>query len=105
MSWHVFTWGDEVEIIKPEKLASMLRKQLKICCAHTTKATGVSRSWVLAASYAFTSRIIQLGMGKGRMDEWWYRETSDDESCCCTSVVPRLRASLLYALARQRERR
>jgi predicted DNA-binding transcriptional regulator YafY len=44
MSWHLFTWGDEVEIIKPTKLASMLRKQLEICWAHTTKATGASRS-------------------------------------------------------------
>jgi predicted DNA-binding transcriptional regulator YafY len=44
MSWHLFTWGDEVEIIKPKRLASMLRKQLEVCCAHTTKATGTSRS-------------------------------------------------------------
>ena len=24
MSWHLFTWGDEVEIIKPRRLASIL---------------------------------------------------------------------------------
>ena len=24
MSWHLFTWGDEVEIIKPRRLASLL---------------------------------------------------------------------------------
>lgn len=36
MSWHLFTWGNEVEIIKPKRLASMLRKQLEICSAHMT---------------------------------------------------------------------
>src|SRR5262245_41750893 len=27
MSWHLFTWGDEVEIVKPRRLASLLEKQ------------------------------------------------------------------------------
>ena len=43
MSWHLFTWGDEVEIIKPKKLASMLRKQLEICSAHMKQKTGLAR--------------------------------------------------------------
>lgn len=29
MSWHLFTWGDEVEVIKPKRLASMLHEQRK----------------------------------------------------------------------------
>jgi predicted DNA-binding transcriptional regulator YafY len=29
MSWHLFTWGDEVEVIKPKRLVSMLRKQIE----------------------------------------------------------------------------
>ena len=27
MSWHLFTWGDEVEIVKPRRLASLLERQ------------------------------------------------------------------------------
>lgn len=27
MSWHLFTWGDEVEIIKPKRLISLLKQQ------------------------------------------------------------------------------
>jgi hypothetical protein len=27
MSWHLFTWGDEVEIVKPRRLASLLEKE------------------------------------------------------------------------------
>jgi predicted DNA-binding transcriptional regulator YafY len=36
MSWHLFTWGDEVEIIKPKRLVSMLQKQLETCSAQMT---------------------------------------------------------------------
>ena len=31
MSWHLFTWGEEVEVIKPKRLASMLQEQ---CNSH-----------------------------------------------------------------------
>jgi predicted DNA-binding transcriptional regulator YafY len=30
MSWHLFTWGGEVEILKPKRLATMLREQSKM---------------------------------------------------------------------------
>jgi predicted DNA-binding transcriptional regulator YafY len=30
MSWHLFTWGDEVEIIKPKRLRSLLERQCKV---------------------------------------------------------------------------
>jgi predicted DNA-binding transcriptional regulator YafY len=30
MSWHLFTWGDEVEIVKPRRLASLLEKQCEV---------------------------------------------------------------------------
>ena len=29
MSWHLFTWGNEVEVIKPKRLAEILRKQIE----------------------------------------------------------------------------
>jgi predicted DNA-binding transcriptional regulator YafY len=29
MSWHLFTWGSEVEVIKPKRLVSMLRQQCR----------------------------------------------------------------------------
>ncbi|MGH6824835.1 helix-turn-helix transcriptional regulator [Methyloceanibacter sp.] len=29
MSWHLFTWGDEVEIVKPKRLISLLKEQCR----------------------------------------------------------------------------
>jgi predicted DNA-binding transcriptional regulator YafY len=37
MSWHLFTWGNEVEIIKPKRLASMLREQSEAQVAHSVR--------------------------------------------------------------------
>lgn len=37
MSWHLFTWGDEVEIVKPKRLASMLREQSEAHAAHLAR--------------------------------------------------------------------
>ena len=34
MAWHLFTWGAEVEIIKPKRLASLLREQSEVEVAH-----------------------------------------------------------------------
>ena len=30
MSWHLFTWGEEVEIIKPRRLASLLKQHCRV---------------------------------------------------------------------------
>ena len=38
MSWHLFTWGSEVEIIKPKRLASLLREQSEAGVVHLTQA-------------------------------------------------------------------
>jgi len=38
MAWHLFTWGSEVEIIKPKRLASLLRDQSAAGVAHLTQA-------------------------------------------------------------------
>ena len=38
MAWHLFTWGSEVEIIKPKRLASLLREQSEAGVAHLTQA-------------------------------------------------------------------
>ena len=40
MSWHLFTWGNEVEIIKPKRLASMLREQSEAQVAHSARMAG-----------------------------------------------------------------
>jgi predicted DNA-binding transcriptional regulator YafY len=37
MAWHLFTWGNEVEIIKPKRLASMLREQSETQAAHLAR--------------------------------------------------------------------
>jgi predicted DNA-binding transcriptional regulator YafY len=37
MAWHLFTWGNEVEIIKPKRLASMLREQSEAQTAHLAR--------------------------------------------------------------------
>ena len=29
MSWHLFTWGNEVKVVKPKRLTSLLRKQIE----------------------------------------------------------------------------
>ena len=34
MSWHLFTWGNEVEIVKPKRLANILREQ---CAAQANR--------------------------------------------------------------------
>jgi predicted DNA-binding transcriptional regulator YafY len=39
MSWHLFTWGNEVEILKPKKLASMLREQSEVQALHLARET------------------------------------------------------------------
>jgi predicted DNA-binding transcriptional regulator YafY len=44
MSWHLFTWGDEVQIVKPKRLASTLQKQLENCSAHITRIKKRGRS-------------------------------------------------------------
>jgi predicted DNA-binding transcriptional regulator YafY len=31
MSWHLFTWGGEVEVIKPKRLVSMLQQEVAGC--------------------------------------------------------------------------
>ena len=38
MAWHLFTWGSEVKIIKPKRLASLLREQSGAGVAHLTQA-------------------------------------------------------------------
>lgn len=38
MAWHLFTWGSEVEIIKPKRLASLLREQSEAGLAHLAQA-------------------------------------------------------------------
>ncbi len=38
MSWHLFTWGEEVEVIKPKRLASLLREQSEAEVAHLIQA-------------------------------------------------------------------
>jgi len=38
MAWHLFTWGSEVEIIKPKRLASLLREQSEAGVVHLTQA-------------------------------------------------------------------
>ncbi len=35
MCWHLFTWGDEVEIVKPKRLASMLFKQCGVSASRS----------------------------------------------------------------------
>lgn len=37
MAWHLFTWGSEVEIIKPKRLASLLREQSAAGVVHLTQ--------------------------------------------------------------------
>ncbi len=34
MSWHLFTWGNQVEILKPKKLAAMLKEQSESQAGH-----------------------------------------------------------------------
>lgn len=38
MAWHLFTWGSEVEIIKPKRLASLLREQRTSGVLYQTQA-------------------------------------------------------------------
>ena len=30
LAWHLFTWGDKVEILAPERLKTMMREELAV---------------------------------------------------------------------------
>jgi predicted DNA-binding transcriptional regulator YafY len=34
MVWHLFTWGDQVKILKPKRLGAMLRTQIQMLLRH-----------------------------------------------------------------------
>jgi predicted DNA-binding transcriptional regulator YafY len=36
MTWHLFTWGNEVEVIRPKRLAALLREQCETEVSHLT---------------------------------------------------------------------
>lgn len=51
MSWHLFTWGDQVDATKPKRLIVMFRRALEGCSAHRTKMTQPRQSYCPIFSY------------------------------------------------------
>jgi predicted DNA-binding transcriptional regulator YafY len=41
LSWHLFSWGDKIRILAPDRLRSVLAEQLKLAALALTPEGGV----------------------------------------------------------------
>jgi predicted DNA-binding transcriptional regulator YafY len=42
LAWHLFTWGDKIEILAPERLRAAMAEQLESCSAHHRKTNATN---------------------------------------------------------------
>jgi predicted DNA-binding transcriptional regulator YafY len=52
MSWHLVTWGDQIEVIQPKRLATMLQRNADIQMRHCAKPTHLRKAITANKSHA-----------------------------------------------------